>query len=601
MKKGIIIAFFLIFMILPFLAAQEEQDFSDVKSKAISCIQEKVEQKGCSSFGLEDKIFSVLSIGECKSDLISEAKNEECFGLNNVCNLKTTSQAVLALSNSGSNTESYEDWITAQSGDAPGIEWLIQIETPKAASCTIKDSGGNQYSVSLDDEKKVSMASGLCLSTDSTGYWLKINPSQSCKEYEFEISCDENFLTSLIFRKELSQDIYVLDESPETASAGGTTLVKQKTSSCFKQGNACNYEGTLWAVIALNNLDKDVSSYLHYLTAFKDDNKALLPEVVLYSLTGNADYRLELISKQKANRYWQEAHDKFYDTAFALLPLSAESTEAKDNSLNWLSEVQEGEGCWDSGNIAKTGFLVYSIWPTEFGAGGGTGIESCVDSGNYCISDISCSEAGGQVLDYSCSGLNVCCSKDKLAQTCSDVGGEICESSTEECNGYSDYSVSGLGADEICCLGSCQEKAPPSTDSCTQNGGVCRVGGCLSTEKEDFFYSCSFSDETCCLVKTEKKGGSAWIWILSILIILTIIGIIFREKLREFYSEFQEKFKRKPSKPQEREMPYHRMPPRRIIPSHGLPMQRRPVISGRTPEKKSELDEVLKKLKEMGR
>lgn len=599
-KEVILIGFFVLIFFLPSASAQLNLNETNIiKNKAISCIQDKVEKNGCSGFGLEDQIFSLLSTGQCKSDLLSKAQNQKCFGIQD-CAIKITSQAVLALSASNSNIDSYKNWILSKSADAPGINWLLQIETPESSSCTLLDSEQNEYSVSIDDEKKLELSGSQdCLSLDDTGYWLEINPS--CTNQEFEITCDKNFLANILFRKELSQTLYVLEESPESASAGGTAALKQKESLCFKDGNLCSYEGTLWAVLVLDKLKTDISSYLPYLIAFEEDNEALLPESFLYSLTDGQSFRSELLLKQKGNKYWDEAYDRYYDTAAALMSISNEPSEAKDNSLIWLKGIQGEDGCWDSGNIARTGFLLYSIWPTK---ATGAPVEDCEDFGNFCISDITCSEAGGEILDYSCPGFSVCCSEDEPSLTCEELQGEICDDTVQECDGSEDYTASDVGSGETCCIGSCKEKQAEIESECEQNFGVCRDYGCDPNE-ESLSFSCDFTYQSCCTVKAEKKG-LGWLWALIILIILTALAIIFREKLKDFYFELKNKSKKGPRPPKtgapmHRPAQQQRMPLRTIIPPRPHPtMPRRPMppAQGR---KKGDIDDVLKKLKEMGK
>ena len=171
-----------------------------------------------------------------KADVLAADSNDECFvPVNaNSCELKTTSQAVLALDSSGSDTDKYANWILAQNKTATGIDWLLQIETSEPASCDIKDLTPNQYQVSIDQDKKLSLSgSANCLSLDSTGYWLKINPQ--CQAQEFEVKCDKAFQLNLLFRKQLSSTIYVFDESVKSETAGGTDFIKARESLCFKK------------------------------------------------------------------------------------------------------------------------------------------------------------------------------------------------------------------------------------------------------------------------------------------------------------------------------------------------------------------------------
>lgn len=597
MKKGVVIfAFFALIFILPFISSLNQTS----NSEAVACINNKVQEKGCSTFGLDSKIFALLSVGQCEADVLAADSNDECFipvGANS-CELKTTSQAVLALDGSGSNTDKYVDWILAQNKTATGIDWLLQIETSEPGSCTLKDLAQNQYQVSTNEDKKLSMSGSTnCLSVDSTGYWLEIKPQ--CQKEEFEISCDKNFQINLLFRKQLSSTIYVFDESVKSETAGGTEFIKARESLCFKKGSSCDYEGTLWSALVLKKLGQDVSSYLSYLIAFEEDNENFLPESFLYYLTAEQDFKIELVAKQIGDRYWDEAYDRYYDTSVALMSISSEQGSAKDNAINWLAEVQGDDGCWDSGNVAKTGFLLYSLWPSSFssdGDGDGDLPEDCEALGNYCVSDIECLESGGDSLSgFSCPGLSICCNKNKPSQTCSELGGEVCDSS-QDCDGIPEYEVSDLLSGESCCIGSCEEPEIITQSECAENFGTCKDTGCESGEKEDLSFSCDDVSQYCCMQKSEKSFW--WLWVLGILIILSVLGILFKDKLKDFYDKLT--IKKKPGFPPRTGMP-QRMPEpqRRIIPSqpHHAPQYPRKTI----PERKSELDDVLKKLKEMGK
>ncbi len=597
MKRAVIFLSICLIFILPLLTAQlnDALESKNIESDARACILDNVENKGCSSFGLEDQIFTLLSSGKCAPELLNNAKNSECFGLND-CTIKTTSQSVLALSQSSADTSKYVDWILSKEISVPDFEWLIQVDSPSATSCTLKDLDNRLYQVTISEDKKLSLDNTAnCLNLDSTGYWLSINPS--CSEQDFEVSCQDTFSTSLLFKKKDSSTIYVLDKSPETSSGGGTTIVEQIESSCFSEGTSCNYEGTLWSALVLKKLDNDVSSYLAYLIAFENDNEDLLPESFLYYLTGEEDYRSDLILKQKGNKYWDEAGNRFSDTAVALLPFSNENFEAKENAITWLEEVQGEDGCWNSGNIAETGFILHSLQPKTFFDGGVEPTEDCEDAGNFCVKDFECVEAGGEVLKpYTCSGFSVCCTQNKIEITCSELGGEICDS-TQVCLGSEDYDASDISSGEICCIGTCQEKTFEELDTCTPAGGACRDFGCENGEQESLLYECQETSQSCCLAKTETSKW--WIWLLIILIALTAIAIVFRNKLKDFY--FRLKLK-KPKFPPKGPPPYagrKSMPPKHPS-SRTIPVQRQPMFKPR-PKPKEELDEVLKKLKEMSK
>ncbi len=690
MKRSVLLSILIISLIFIPLIIADEVD--DKINNAYTCLENKV-AGNCNSLSSEEKIFSLLAIEECKDEVISNSANNECWPSSG-CNLKTTAQAVLALDNVGFDLTNATTWLLSQNTIPLGIEWYLEIESTEATTCTIVYSD-NSYSINIGADKKINTGAGNCLSLSEVpyeDYFLEVD--SSCYNKEFEISCDQSFLTTLLYKKSDSPIIYVSDKT-SSASASGTTTEKVDFS-CFKQGNTCNYEGSLWAAFVLNYLDEDISSYKPYLVTMAEDNLQYIPEAFLYLIEpSDTNFRTILLSKQQSSKWWSASGDKYYDTALALLPFQDENPIEKTNSKNWLLDVQDSEGCWQ-GNIRNTAFILYSIWPeyfvssavcgdgiiegteecddgnivsgdgcsstcqieseseaicgdgiiegteecessnlnntncTDLGYTGGnlscyapgttnecmfntsecigdtSGILDCDDIGGYCIFETSCSDIGGSELSaysFSCSGTKICCDTSPSSQTCSEIGGEICDSD-ETC------SIATIETFDTydCCTGSCEKVI--SQSECESEGGTCR-DSCLSGEEENS-NECGYIGEVCCVDKAATTEGIEedknywWIWILLILIVLVVIGIIFRDKLRPFWLRIKSKFKKKPKTPPRYPLtrtplrrPVHRMisPSRRPLPSRPAPATK---LSPAT-RPKSELDDVLKKLKEIGK
>jgi hypothetical protein len=583
MKRGIILVLSILIVSLIFvtpLILADENDTEEFKvDKAYDCLEGKVKDR-CSSLSLEERIFSLLAIQKCKDEVVSDSKYES--------DVKLTAQAILALNEAGTSTTEAETWLLSQNQTPPDIIWYLQIESPSSTICSIT-YGGSEYSVAIGEDKKISSGAGSCLSLSEGGWWLTI--SQSCYDNEFEISCDKQFLTSLLFKKETSSTIHV-SEKTNSASAEGTTIEKVN-SFCFMQGGSCDYEGSLWAALVLDYLDYDISSYMPYLVTMTGGNEKYLPESFLYLLTDDSNYRIDLLEKQKTN-YWDESGDKFYDTAVALYSFQYEEPQEKTSTKEWLLEVQDKSGCW-KGNIRNTAFLLYSIWPKDSGVEPIPEEEDCeIDGHGYCMSSMSCQESGGiELSSYSssCSGVNICCDMEKLLDTCEEMGGEVCGFS-EEC---STSTIEALDTSE-CCLGYCEE--PVQESECELNGGACKNE--CSEDEEELSYSCDYGD-LCCVEKTTPEASYWWIWVLLILIVLVLLGIIFRDKLRTYWFRIRSKFGK--SRPRRGPRPGFptppRMFPRRIMPRRILPPTQK--APARKPRPKGELDDVLKKLKEMGK
>jgi hypothetical protein len=605
MKKEVMIILFIL-LIVPFILAEDSiENSSSEDSKidaAYKCLKDKLGED-CSS-SLEENIFSLLAIGECKEKILSEALNDdECWPKSN-CNIKTTAQAILALDSVGSSTSNAEKWLISKNITPEELIWYLEIESPKKTSCTIT-YGGVSYQTTIGEDKKLSSSAGSCLTLSSGSWWLQV--SSSCYNYEFEISCDEDFLTTLLYKKKTSPTVYV-SESITSASAGGMTSEKVDFK-CFSTTNKCDYEGTLWAALVLGNFDYSYRSYIPYLITMADENEKFIPEAFLYALTKDPDIKLELLLKQKI-KYWDESGDKFYDSAIALLPFRFESLSEKLITKQWLLESQDSDGCWDKGNIRNNAFLLYSIWPKKSSPPSEDTPPSekgCISSGYYCMSEIDCE---GNILDdYTCSYPLVCCDEEISIKSCSEQGGIICEDE-EICSGgiikvASDVTVSG----ESCCVGGQCVSGSVTESDCEIYGGICRPYGCESGEKQEDSYSCDYGDICCVVDSTYSDDESSdsknllWVWILGILIILVILAIIFRDRLRSYYYKIRHRpTKPKPGMPGGFERMPHLVPvQRRIIPRRILPPPSRSPPRLPEPKKSSEIDDVLKRLKEMSK
>lgn len=625
-KRGEFVLLVLILILivnLVFIAAagnSSSSSDSDKIEKARDCLKSQIANKTCDKLSTEEKVFSVLSVDKCKSELEDDSDNNECWSnTGNGCDIKTTAQAILALNNAGSSTTDAENWLIAQNSTPSNMEWYLQLDTiEEPADCTITYSGSS-HSVTINEDKTLSQGAGSCLTLTSSGYWLKI--SDRCYSQEFEISCNKGFISSLLFKKSDSSVVHVLNNL-HSASAEGITTEKVNSLCFSSSGGECDYEGSLWAALVLKSLDYDVSPFIPYLVTMADEveNGKYLPEAFLNILTG--DFRDEILLKQKFSKYWDESGDKFYDTALALLPFQYETPPEKSNSINWLLEpgVQDDNGCW-KGNLRNTGFLLYSIWPSEVSSGTtSTTTKDCEDSGNYCMLETDCR---GKILpssEYSCSSFFFCCDTPKAEETCSEKGGEICTSNQECASGYTENTPDlDLGAGEECCIdGYCRDKEVQKEPSCVENGGVCEISKCGSGYEISYNYECDNSGDICCIESSlPPKKSKTWIYVLGLLIILVVLGIIFRNKLRPYIFRIKSMFKgsgrggseggyrgfgRPPGFPPAG-FPAgmrRRIMPRRVLPSNKIQPRQRPLRKPQPKKSSKELDDVLKKLKEMG-
>ncbi len=592
MKRGII--FVVVCLLTIGLAlAEVESEASGGVDRAIRCLKDKLGSDCGNTKSTVQSAFSLLAMagdseirGACKTSLLDKER-EDCWGDSegSSCSLKSTALSILALNHAGSNVKDEADWLLAYRKRAPGLEWFLEIDTNNASRCTVGYEG-NVQAFNIGGDKKITGSSG-CLSPSDDGYFLKIK--DTCYERNFTISCNKDFI-STVFYKKSGDNAYHLSGGTHGAPADDSTY-ESVESYCFAKGGVCDYEGSLWAALALAKVGENIGEYLAYLSANADENKGFLPYAFLYMLTNDDEYYIKLIEQQKEGKYWDDSGNKLYDSGLALLALQNLNLDAVSSSKTYLFEVQGADGCWTS--ISNTALLVFAISPSEpIGGGGAVTKTRCEDSGKYCVASGECGL--GNVLDnLYCIGLSdVCCNVQPLQESCYDKGGIVCRSD-QRCTG--DKVISSDS--NYCCLDSCV--AVNKINECENSGYKCE-SQCSENQAEKTGYSCDVG--VCC---SEEEGVNYfWIIVLIILIILVLIGILLRKKLREWVFKLRNgvKFKKVPvgKKPGGRLPPpaMHPMIPqqRPRMPPGG--MMRRPV---RRVEKDKDFDDVMKKLKDMSR
>ncbi len=657
-KEGILVA--VLFLISVFAVAGVFASVeSDNVQKAYTCLNKKIDAANCSKMNNEEKIFSLLSVGKCKTELLASSKNGTCWP-DPDCNLETTSKAIIALNKVGVNTSLPVEWVLSKKGLSKDLNWYLEVDSNRAISCSAgyrvdpnSSASYGDYEFNIGENKIINQSAGPCLERANSNFWFAISPN--CYESEFQISCNESFVSTLLYQ-EKSSGTYHVSENVHSSYKGVT--LEKINSYCFLSGESCDYLGTSWAATALDYLGKNVSSFFPYLTTLSTNYQSAFPEVFLYFLTGRLEYKTSILNKQVLNTYFwvRGGIGKYYDTALALLPFQNKDFTEKDNAKKWLFNIQQDDGCWDKGNIVTNGFLLFSIWPKGVGSGGngGDGETLCSDVGYTCVNDSSqcssgtvkqqylcetsseiccdnsssgeggndCESAGytcaltsscqgAPLYQYNdCPGVQRCCETLKEQKTCEDINGTVC-SSNEVCSGGNSLYTAGLGTGEECCVGSgtCEEvKSPVST--CEDNLGYCS-SSCSSGDVETTDYTCDNSANVCCMPSENppESGSYWWIWVLFFLVVLVVVGIMYRNKLREFI----QKLKAKKGSSNGRGVVGRGGIPPRFPPGYsrnpriGAPAIRK-MIPSQTPQrfiprKKSskELDEILRKLKEIGK
>ena len=585
---------------------------------AYTCLENKINTETCDKLSLSEKIFAVMATGKCITELMDDSKSNICWPKGG-CKVKETAQAMIALKRVGYDTADTQAWLLTQNKSTTELQWFLIIDGIDTMQCHI-NYGDTSYTVDLKSDKTISSGAGTCLSVDYNNYWLTISPE--CYDQKFEITCDKSFQTNLIYKK-ASSSVFYVSEKTNSGPASGTTEEKVY-SQCFANGGDCDYEASIWAVYSLVSVSSyDIGSFWPYLQTMAEDNPKVLSDGVLNYISDSATFKANLLKKQQADGYWDTSSgDTLYDTAFALMPFAQDFSE-KTKSINWLLTpgVQGKDGCWKN-NLLDTAFLLYSIWPRVITPVSGPSTLDCLDSNYFCLSPISCSNAGGATLSgYSCaSGNSICCSKNLVSKTCTELTGAVC-SANQICQGGASEDASGLLTGESCCVGgTCADQAP--TTPCETSGGSCALAtyGCASNEQESTA-SCGQSNQICCVRQTTTPStpSTLWIWLVLIflLLVLVVLGLIYRDKLRPYWLQFSSKFSKGGNKPSSGfrgpglpQSPSSSLPvrtpfTRRLIPqASSQPMQNRPqsqpTMQPRN-QQPNEMDDVLKKLKEMSK
>ncbi len=604
-KRGVVISVFAAVLMLflssfVFAAVNDSTATTDAEkiNKAYTCLNDKIEDT--EALSLNDAIFGTLALGAKGSLIDAIDSNKEssaaCWPKGG-CKIKETAQVGLAYKRVGKDTSAIKNWLLQKNVTASELKWLLEIDITNklAANCTIND-GTRDNKIKILENSKLQGAPGTCFSVDTNGYMLKIN--SICLGKEFVISCDQDFITSILYQRTSGGTLFILPETQSAASLGQT---KEKVNGdCLKSGTACDYEGTLWAALALQKMGVDISRFTPYLLALADDNTRYFPSAFLYVLVGGEDQYNSIVQQQKQGKFWEMVgtrYNRYYDTSLAMLGLTDKGGAEIDATKSYLLSIQTNEGCWNSNNIRDTGFLLYSGWPKGV-AVVGPSLPVC-EAPLSCEIAFECTQAGETInYDYECANAGEqCCSKKLEKQSCSQKGGLICPAGTQcPSNGRIESSSDGP-----CCLGAGMCTPIVTTaDTCTPAGGTCRIE-CQSGEEESFD-TCSINEERCCM---EKKS-SLWFWIILLLIlsILVVLAIIFREKVKIWWFKFREWIKTKLGK-KPAQQPAARAPGAPFAPTARPmmpPMMMRPQAPARPIRpvaKDKEMEEALRKLREM--
>jgi hypothetical protein len=518
---------------------------------------------------------------DCKSSLTSKKRDDNCWGQtdSSSCDIKSTAIAIIALDYAGEDVDDYIEWLLSKRKSASELTWFLEIDANNETECTI-----NSQAITIEENKKISGSNPSGLKKAYGNYWFEITDISK----NFTISCENDFITTLLYKKTGSSIYYV---SSETHAASAHDSTEERVEAyCFSTSANCDYEGSLWATLALSRAGEDITTYLPYLPAMssEEENRKYLPYAFLQMFSPGDDYYSTLIEQQKQGKYWEESGNKYYDTAIALIALSGINVDGVTSSIEYMISIQESSGCWKS----DTSLLIYALWPRQASTDQGKSTRSrCTEYNHYCVAPSECS-LESQLDNFYCEGLSqVCCLEATPAElSCSEKQGIICNSGYE-CDGTEVISSDT----NYCCIGECKEEV--TTNECEDAGYFCRDQCSEGSQEEKTAYSnsCEFGMKCC---GDKIKSGSNWwiILLLIILIILVILAIIFRDRIKTFWYNRKNQKNRKTTAPPGRPTPpgFMRPMPRQGPPSR-IPL-RRPMT--RTDK---DFDETMKKLRDMSK
>ncbi|MFH1326721.1 MAG: hypothetical protein ABIH59_01175 [archaeon] len=480
-KKGFLFSIlFIILISASFVVADEAGDVQE----AYNCLKDKISGQTCSRISLGDRIFSLMAVGDCKSEIVSEVGDigggQQCWPEGN-CDVKTTAQALLALDRTDFDISKGADWLLSKNITPDNLIWYLQVDAQGLSTCSISFDGGS-YSFIHEENKKLTGPDTTCFAPAQNDYWLEIG--KTCLDKEFAIVCDDvTFSTNFIYKiDDPDSDIFYIADQTSINSAGSSTTEKINSYCFSKSGTICDYEASLWAVLALSYIgdySEEVSLFIPYLVTNKDEtiNQKYIPEAFIYYAKDYAEFRAQLLQEQGSDDYWNYNGDRFFGTAVALYPLWGQEPREKTDAKVKLLANRNADGCW--GSITNTAFILHSLWEYEPAGVDCYENSDCFNDeiclNNECVpDDADCTE------DRDCTDSSEPVCVDNYCEECEytgDCDGEFCspDYTCEECVDDEDCTQEGFGCNEDY---QCS-RLPECTDDgeCTEPGQICSLAG----------------------------------------------------------------------------------------------------------------------------
>ncbi len=585
-KTCTFLALFLILFSLTIVAAADNSTTNQTEAKTkinkgFTCLEEKA--KKCQGLTTQEIALTIMAtpdkiFDDCVDELKDKKKSDH-WG-----NIRDTSLAIIALKHAGEDTEASEKWLLKQNKTPTDLIWYLQQDSNGAVECHI-GYNANDYTININEDKKIDKNAGSCLTRAQSNFWLQIN--NVCYEEKFKIECDKDFIANLIYRNKNAPTIYVLEGTSSSPAFGSVEL--QVTSSCFGE-STCDYEATAWAALALLETGHNVDEFIPYIIAMSETNERYLPSSFIYILTNYEDYASALIVEQKLGNFWEAkstAYNRYYDTSLGLLALSSSKAEQITKAKDWLLFSQGSNGCWQN-SVRETAM---ALWALEGRTGKkgkttnntGNSVTYCSEANYFCIPSKDCIGSEDVGNNYFCPSLSDTCCMTQSLKTCSEYFGQVCPLD-QICTGNSKEATDT----DSCCTGYCEARVQES--ECEANFYTC-MDTCSEFQEPMSTYSCSLG-QTCCRTKTTKPSASSiwWIWVLIILILITLaaIGYAYREQLKLYWFQFKTKFKKDEGESTPSRQGYPGIPPRPGFPPIRrprpmMPSQQRPVQQSQRP------------------
>ena len=123
------------------------------------------------------------------------------------------------------------------------VDWNIQIDSANTTKCAITYDN-TKYTIDLRYDKILSKGAGTCLALSTDKYWLKVAKTKECVDKFYNISCDQDFLVSLLYLDKLIYNVPI-ETYPSTLNESvivniiGLTPPSVPTNECQDIGYSC--------------------------------------------------------------------------------------------------------------------------------------------------------------------------------------------------------------------------------------------------------------------------------------------------------------------------------------------------------------------------